>query len=116
MDRVRMGRHIDQLVKRREKIAATLKHIHREQAEAEQETDWLDRAAYESRIALLDRLNAWYTREMAAITDAFGRVEQDTYGSCLACHKPIEAHRLDCFPEAVFCGGCQSVRERLATT
>ena len=113
METIRTGKHLDQLVKRRSKIAATLDHIHEEQADAEQKTDWLDRAAYESRLALLDRLNGWYSNEMAAIANAMERIERNTYGLCVACHRRIDAHRLDCFPEAAFCRDCQSTREGL---
>ena len=113
MDMIRVAKHMDQLTKRREKVATTLRHIRKEQAEIADETDWLDTAAYRSRMDLFDRLNAWYSGEMAAIDDAFGRIERKTYGICLACHRPVESHRLDCFPEAAFCTDCQSMREEV---
>jgi RNA polymerase-binding transcription factor DksA len=113
MNRIKMGKHIDQLTKRREKVVSTLQHIRKEQAEIADETDWLDKAAYQSRMDLFDRLNTWYSNEMVAIEDALGRIERDTYGTCMGCRRPIESHRLDCFPEAAFCSECQGMREEL---
>ena len=79
-----------QLRKRREQVAITLQYIEKQRNEAEQNTDWLDRAAYESRLALLDRLTDWYTEEMEEIDKALEGVENKHYGLCLACHNPIE--------------------------
>jgi DnaK suppressor protein len=115
MDPIRTAKHFDQLCKRREQVALTLRHVDKEQKEAEQNTDWLDQAAYESRIALLDRLTEWYATEMDEIDKALLRIKQNIYGLCLACHDPIEAHRLELFPEAAFCAACQETRESLQT-
>lgn len=113
MGTIRTGKHFDQLNKRREQVAMTLRHIEKERNEAEENTDWLDRAAYESRIALLDRLSEWYAKEIDEIDRALDRLNKHTYGFCLACHNPIEALRLDYFPEAGFCIACQETRDGL---
>lgn len=84
MDPIRTGSHLDQLRKRREQVALTLQHIDRERTEVDQNTDWLDRAAHESRIALLDRLSKWYLREINEIDNAFDRVNKNKYGLRLA--------------------------------
>ena len=57
---IRAGKHVDQLNKRRGQVSMTLQYIRKERNEAEENTDWLDRATYETRIALLDRLSEWY--------------------------------------------------------
>ena len=113
MDTIRTGRHFDQLNKRREQVATTLQHIETERNEAEANTAWLDRAAYESRIALLDRLSEWYAKEIDEIDKALDRLNKNTYGFCFACHNSIEALRLDYFPEAGFCIACQETRDGL---
>ena len=113
MDTIRTGRHFDQLNKRREQVATTLQHIETERNEAEANTAWLDRAAYESRIALLNRLSEWYAKEIDEIDKALDRLNKNTYGFCLACHNSIEALRLDYFPEAGFCIACQETRDGL---
>lgn len=110
---IRTGKHYDQLNKRRQQVALTLEHIDKERNEAEENTDWLDRAAYETRIALLNQLTEWYIHEIAAIDKALDRIKNNSYGLCLACHNPVETVRLDCFPEAAFCSGCQEIRDTL---
>ena len=113
IDEIRAGKHFDQLRKRREQLLMTLQHIGREQDQVEQNTDWLDQAAYESRAKLLDRLNDWYIEEMDQIDKALNRIRQSQYGLCLGCHNPIGANRLNISPEADFCGSCQEFREQL---
>jgi len=113
MEEVRIGRHMDQLRKRREQLVATLQHIGKEQEQVEQNTHWLDQAAYQSRVNLLDRLNDWYIEEMDQIDKALNCIRQSQYGLCLGCHNPIGADRLDISPEAEFCGSCQGVSEQL---
>jgi len=111
--RSRTERHFDKLNKRREQVAMTLKHIEKERNQVEENTDWLDRASYESRIALLDRLSEWYMHEIEEIDKALDRIDKNTYGFCLACHNPIETLRVDHFPEAGFCIDCQETRDGL---
>jgi len=110
---IRAERHVDQLNTRREQVATTLQHIEKERNQAEENTDWIDRATYESRIALLDRLSEWYIDEIEAIDKALARLNNNTYRFCLACHSPIEALRLDYVPEAAFCSACQETRDGL---
>ena len=85
IDEIRAGRHFDQLRKRREQILMTLQHIGKEQEEVEHNTDWIDQAAYQSRVNLLDRLNGWYRDEMQQIDKALDRIQRQQYGSCLNC-------------------------------
>lgn len=113
MDEITRGRYRDKLRKRRDQVAMTLQHIVKEQRHAERNTDWLDQAAYESRIQLLDRLNHWYIAEIDEIDKALDRITTNHYGHCLACHSPIDSERLEISPEAVFCGSCQEMREGL---
>jgi DnaK suppressor protein len=103
--------HLYKLTKRREQIVLTLQHLEKEQQQVEQNTDWLDQAAYESRVNLLDRLNESYITEIDQIDRALDRISKNQYGFCSACHDPIEAERLEISPEAEFCSQCQGMRE-----
>jgi RNA polymerase-binding transcription factor DksA len=113
MEGIRGGRHFDQLRKRREQLVMTLQHIGREQEQVEQNTDWLDQAAYQSRVNLLDRLNEWYIDEMHQIDEALLRIRKNQYGHCFGCHHPIDIERLESVPEAEFCSSCQEARDGL---
>lgn len=114
MNAIKNTIHSDRLKKRRDEITTTLRHLEKERRGAEENSDWLDRAAYESRIGLLDRLTDWYVNEAAQIDQALIRIAENKYGTCLACHDPIEPRRLDINPEADFCATCQELREQVA--
>jgi DnaK suppressor protein len=99
------------LKKRRSEILKTLEHVQKEQREIEENKDWVDRAAYLSRCRLLDSLVDWYNNETARIDNALLRINEGSFGVCLACHEPIPTQRLETAPEAVFCAECQGLRE-----
>ena len=106
--------YVDRLIKRRNEIMRTLEHLQTEQRTVNENKDWIDQAAYVSRCHLLDGLADWYTNETARVDDALIRISENRYGICLACHTPIELHRLEITPEAAFCAECQKTREALA--
>jgi RNA polymerase-binding protein DksA len=54
-------------------------------------------------LALHDR-NA---QHLAAIDAALERLDAGTYGSCVACHRPIAPERLEALPWASLCIDCQ---------
>lgn len=112
MDAIRAGRSFDRLMKRRQQIKMTLQHLEKEQKEVDENTDWIDQAAHQSRVSLLDRLTGWYLTEIGRIEKALRRINDSDYGLCVACHRPIEASRMETFPEAEFCVACQDMRER----
>jgi RNA polymerase-binding transcription factor len=105
--------YYDRLRRRRDEIMMTREHLRKEQRTVDENKDWVDRAAYESRVGLLDNLVEWYLKETARIDDALIRIAEGKYGLCLACHAPIEPQRLDTMPEAAFCASCQETREEL---
>lgn len=106
--------YCERLRRRRDEIMMTLEHVRKEQRTVDDNKDWIDHAAYESRVDLLDNLIDWYRKETARIDDALGRIAQGKYGFCLACHGRIDARRLETSPEAAFCTGCQSMREEVS--
>ena len=108
MNEIIVGRHLDKLIRRRGQIVMTLHHLANEQ-----NTDWLDQAAYESRVKLLDRLSDWYATEIGQIDKAIERIENNRYGFCVACHQAIEEARLETAPEAEFCSVCEELRDGL---
>lgn len=50
--------------------------------------------------------------ELAAIRDALARIEEGTYGTCVACGSAIGGERLRAYPSAKRCIACQSTAER----
>jgi len=106
--------YYDKLRHRRNEIMMTLEHVHKEQRTMDENKDWIDRAAYNSRIHLLDNLAEWYTNKTAHIDEALIRIAEGKYGLCIACRNPIEPRRLETTPEAAFCAECQKTREALS--
>lgn len=101
------------LIKRREQLLISLRHLDDEQNQVEHNTDWVDEAACDSRIALLDGLRHGYQAEMTKIDRALDRIDRQEYGRCQACHSPIDAKRLELLPAAEYCFGCEDFREGL---
>ena len=101
------------LAERRAQLLTTLRHLDDEQNEVERNTDWVDEAACDSRIALLDDLRHDYQAELTRIDRALDRIEKHQYGACAACHEAIDPKRLELVPEAEYCCGCESFREGL---
>lgn len=113
MNEITTGHYLDKLIRRRGQIVMTLRHLANEQKQVEQNTDWLDQSAYESRVNLLDRLSEWYVTEIGQIDEAIKRIESNRYGVCVACREAIEDASLETAPEAEFCSICQELRDGL---
>ncbi len=103
----------DRLRQRRKSIETTLSHLENERRQVEQNTEWMDRLAYQNRLSLLDRLTGWYREEMGHIDEALRGSSSKTYGICAACQEPIEADRLEFNPNAEFCLECEEYRATL---
>lgn len=106
MDRIRTERRVDQLRRRREQIAMTLRHLGRERAELERNTEWVSRDAYERRARFLSGICSWYVTEIGQIDQALTRPEGGSYGLCTACDELIEEPRSNTAPESKFCPAC----------
>jgi len=115
MDALKSANYSDRLRKRRAEIMTTMQHLEKERRVVDENHDWLDQAAYESRIGLLDRLASWYLDEIARIDQALIRIAENKYGICIGCHEEIEPKRLNITPEASFCAGCQELRENVTS-
>ena len=110
---VKIGYYHDRLTKRREEVMATLRHLRKEQEGVEENKEWIDQAAYKSRLDLLDGLTGWYLEERAEIDHALTRIAEKSYGLCRACRQAIDSRRLEAAPAAEFCAACMETREGL---
>ena len=108
---IRIEPYQAKLKRRRSDILKILQHVREQQREIEENKEWVDKAAYVSRSHLLDSLADWYNNETSRIDDALVRIDEGSFGVCLACHEPIQSQRLDAAPDATFCAECQSIRE-----
>ncbi|MEV6180498.1 TraR/DksA C4-type zinc finger protein [Streptomyces sp. NPDC052015] len=56
---------------------------------------------------LLSEQKTAMERTLKEIEEAFARIENGTYGTCLGCVKPIPGERLEILPYTRFCVACQ---------
>ena len=103
--------YYEKLKKRRNEIMRTLEYVQKEQRTVDENKDWTNRAAYQSRCHLLRSLADWYTNETSRINAALKRITEGRYGVCLGCREVIDARRLETAPDAAFCAECQNVRK-----
>jgi DnaK suppressor protein len=68
---------------------------------SEQAVEMEDDASLEAQAALI-------AREIASVTRALHRIENDTYGECVRCGEEIAPQRLEVRPEAALCIDCAS--------
>jgi RNA polymerase-binding transcription factor DksA len=115
VDTIKLRIYEDKLLRRKHEISNSLRRLDKENAEVtgKKQLDWIDQAADESEIRLLDQLSEGYSHELERIDVALGKILTGGYGTCPACHQSIPKGRLDTFPEAVFCSRCQESREAL---
>ena len=99
--------YFDKLRGRRMEIETTLRHLDIQRRDVEENTDWMNSAAYESRIYLLARLSSWYQDETGQIERALERRDASLYSLCFGCHEPIGRELLEADPKAQFCFECQ---------
>ena len=52
------------------------------------------------------------SRQLAEIDQALTRIEDDEYGNCQNCEKPINPKRLQAIPWARYCLDCQELQEQ----
>ena len=72
----------------------------------ERETDWEDRAANVSAAQRLTQLGESERAQLALVQTALERLDEGSWGMCVACGKAIEAARLRVAPEALRCARC----------
>ena len=104
--------YFDKLRHRQKEIETTLRHLDSERREVEENTEWTDRAAYNTRVELLDHLMTWYQEEISQIKKALEQVDPSLYSLCLECHEPIGTKRDNC-SETEFCLDCEDYRDSL---
>jgi len=69
-------------------------------------------AIQQQRMVQANRASMQRRREQ--VRAALRRLDEDEYGVCVTCGEEVGFRRLEAQPEAAFCIGCQSARERRA--
>ncbi|MGC9974504.1 MAG: TraR/DksA C4-type zinc finger protein [Gaiellaceae bacterium] len=109
------------LLGEKERLSAALEYLHAENPGAEEEQA-LELSSLEEHLAeagsvTLEReidysLEEVVHERLAAISQAFERIEQGNYGLCVSCSAPIAAERLVALPWTSLCIDCKRREER----
>ncbi|MBU3862794.1 TraR/DksA C4-type zinc finger protein [Streptomyces sp. 4503] len=67
----------------------------------------LDESAQSTDAHLVSAQTEAIQRVLTEIDEAFARVEDDTYGICQGCAKPVPPERLEILPYTRYCVACQ---------
>lgn len=105
MNPTTLKRYEESLLKRRHEILPVLQHLACESRSGSPTVS--ENGGNCGEAFLTDRLAAVYERELGDIETALDRIRTGTFGSCRACHQPIEPSRLERFPRAEFCQRCK---------
>jgi RNA polymerase-binding protein DksA len=109
------------LLEERARVMAAIQNLHDENPGTLSE-DAGEETAYDNHLA--DTATETYDRELdytleensghvlGEIDAALKRIEEDTYGICTNCGKPIAVERLEALPWATLCIGCKRDGER----
>ena len=74
--------------------------------------DLVDMASDDIDKKNLEALNAVESKKLQLIDNALARIQNERYGVCMECQKPIPAPRLQAIPYALFCIDCQAKKDR----
>ncbi|MCX5716698.1 MAG: TraR/DksA family transcriptional regulator [Candidatus Omnitrophica bacterium] len=111
------------LLKLREKLMGEVTHLTDDTLKQSQKDASGDLSGYTLHLA--DMATDHYDREFAlgiasteqgvvyAIDEALKRIDDDSYGICFTCDKPITKKRLIAVPHAKYCVSCQQKEELL---
>ena len=99
-------------VRMRELLGARLRTLHDRLVEMDETLRQPEDSDVEEQVAdvggdeVLMRLSSTARDEEQLIRAALKRIDDGTYGICLACGKPIESRRLEALPETERCLSC----------
>ncbi len=95
-----LEQRLDRIERNRRRVGNTL------------ERDWQEQAAVRQNDEVLDGLHEEESIQIVAIHAALKRIDEGTYGTCVACDEPIAAKRLEALPYTTLCIECAEALER----
>lgn len=108
----------------RAQIAGNLEHIEGDNLNKSSREASGDLSGYTFHMADMatDNFDREFSLELASteqkslnlIDDALRRIEENKYGNCESCEKPIPMKRLEAVPFAIYCIKCQEIEEKKA--
>jgi DnaK suppressor protein len=102
------------LIEKREELLRLVSKSDHDGREADEEVtqDLADKAANSYAKEFLFHQSDDNRRILQLVNDALGRLENGTYGLCVACHEDVQVKRLEAVPWARHCIECQEKQEQ----
>lgn len=108
-------RHIrENLLARRAELTSRLEQITSDVRHEEEplSADFAEQATERENEEVMDALGSQARQELALISSALRRIEEDEFGECIECGKPIADQRLEALPFAETCIDCAATAEK----
>jgi DnaK suppressor protein len=99
------------LQERKQKLEQDMNVLNKEKFSDDQVQDVGDQALSSTMETLRSSLQDSKFEEYRMIVKALGMIEEGTYGICVDCQLPISTRRLQSYPNATRCLGCQELFE-----
>lgn len=103
------AKYRDILEARLAELTARLHEID-ETLDSHQSRDWEELATEREGDEVLEQMGTAGKAEIAKITAALARMDDDEFGYCVTCGDEIAAERLDVVPHTPFCRNCADKR------
>ena len=99
------------LEKRKELLEQSLEHSDLTNVVEGDVRDTADEASFLADQKVKSAIGSSELNEVKLIDLALERIEHGGYGVCADCNEPISGNRLQYYPYAVRCVGCQEIRD-----
>jgi len=105
------------LIEKKDEILSSIKKESEDEvSEIESDSiigDIIDEANNAYELQVLSKLSEKEQQKVKEISEALQRIEEETYGVCIVCGKPIGEKRLLAIPEAKKCIKCKAAEEKM---
>ncbi len=114
MDKKKAEVYKRRLIEKREDLLRLVSKSDHDGREADEEVtqDLADKAANSYTKEFLFHQSDDNRRILHLVNEALGRLENGTYGLCVACHEDVQVKRLEAVPWARHCIECQEKQEQ----
>jgi RNA polymerase-binding transcription factor len=114
MDKKKAELYRKKLLAKQDELLKLVSKSEQDGREADEEAtqDIADKAANSYTKEFLFHQSDDNRRLLQLVEEALGRVEDGSYGQCVACHEEVQQKRLDAVPWARHCIECQEKQEQ----
>lgn len=114
MDKRKTEAYKKRLIQKQEELLRLVSKSEQDGREADEEVtqDIADKAANSYTKEFLFHQSDDNRRILQLVKEALGRINEGSYGLCVACHEEVETKRLEAVPWARHCIDCQQKQEQ----